>query len=137
MPLNCIISLGVPTGAFRARAIVAADVDDDRVVELAHLFDGVDDAADFVVGISEVSGVDVNLTQEKFPLFFGGLIPVLQDIFGQGVSFASCGITPSFFWFSNICSRRAFQPLSNRCMSLIFLIHSGVAWCGACVPPGT
>src|SRR6476620_3014875 len=54
---------------------------------------------------------------------------------GQSVSLASCGITPSFFWLAKIWSRIAFQPLSNRCRSLAFLIHSGVGWCGACVPP--
>src|SRR5271169_4763985 len=50
--------------------------------------------------------------------------------FGQGVSLESCGITPSRFWLAKIWSRTAFQPLSNRCMSLILLTHSGVGWCG-------
>ena len=60
-----------------------------------------------------------------------------RSLSGQGVIFASFGMTPRRFWFAKIWSRSAFQPLSNRCMSLIFLIHSGVGWCGACVPPGT
>ncbi len=37
--------------AFGARAVVAHDVDHERVVELADLVDRVDDAADFVVGV--------------------------------------------------------------------------------------
>ena len=43
---------------------------------------------------------------------------------------------PSRFWLAKMVSRSLFQPWSNRCMSLIFSIHSGVGWCGACVPPG-
>src|SRR5262245_50153492 len=37
---------------FGARTIVAADVDDERIVELAHVFDRLDDAANLMVGIS-------------------------------------------------------------------------------------
>src|SRR5262249_28991407 len=65
------------------------------------------------------------------------LSQVFNKFSGHGVSLASCGITPSFFWLAKISSRNAFQPLSKRCISLIFLIHSGVGWCGAWVPPGT
>ena len=57
--------------------------------------------------------------------------------FGQAVSCAFAGMMPSRFWLAKIVSRSLFQPSSNRCMSLIFLIHSGVGWCGECVPPGT
>src|SRR5271166_3750173 len=38
------------------RAVVAADVDDQRVVELALILDFLDDAADLVVGIGRVGG---------------------------------------------------------------------------------
>ena len=54
---------------------------------------------------------------------------------GQGVSFAFAGITPSRFWLAKICSRRAFQPMSN--LPLNFSIHSFVGWCGEWLPPGT
>ena len=50
---------------FRARAVVAADIDDQRVVELPKIFDGLDDAADLVVGVSEVRSVDVGLLDEE------------------------------------------------------------------------
>ncbi len=73
-------------------------------------------------------------------IFFSSAVSASHSFsksFGHGVSLASGGITPSLFWFAKICSRSAFQPWSNRCMSLTFLIHSGVAWCGAWVPPGT
>jgi hypothetical protein len=54
---------------------------------------------------------------------------------GHGVSWVLGGTTPSRFWFAMICSRMAFQPMSN--LPLNFAIHSFVGWCGAWVPPGT
>ena len=51
--------------AFGARAVVAADVDDQGVVELAQVFDGLDDAADLVVGVGEVGPIDVGLLDEE------------------------------------------------------------------------
>ncbi len=54
--------------AFGAGAVVAADVDDQRVVEFAHVLDGLDDAADFVVGVCEVGGINVGLLDEEFLL---------------------------------------------------------------------
>ena len=42
--------------ALGAGAVVAADVDDQRVVELAHVLDRLDHAADLVVGVGEVGG---------------------------------------------------------------------------------
>ena len=62
--------------AFGARAVVAADVDDQRVVELAHVFDRLDDAADFVVGVGEVGAVDVGLLDEELLLFPAERIPL-------------------------------------------------------------
>ena len=50
--------------AFRARAVIAADVDDQGVVELAKVFDGLDDPADLVVGIGKVSSIYVGLLDE-------------------------------------------------------------------------
>ncbi len=46
--------------------------------------------------------------------------------FGQGVSWAFAGMMPSRFWLAKMVSRSLFHPPSKRCMSLIFLIHSGV-----------
>src|SRR5262249_15078796 len=61
---------GAEDGAFRARAIVAADVDDKRVVQLAYVFHGLDHAADLMVGVSCVGRKNVRLSDEKF-LFIG------------------------------------------------------------------
>ena len=54
--------------AFGARTVVAADVDDERVVELAHVLDGLDHAADLVVGVGEVGGIDLDLADEHLLL---------------------------------------------------------------------
>ena len=49
---------------------------------------------------------------------------------------AFAGTTPSFFWFAKMRSVMAFQPSSNKFISVIFSTHSLVGWCGACVAPG-
>ncbi len=48
-------------GAFHARAVVAPDPHDDRVLELAHLVDRVDDPADVPVGVLGIARVDLHL----------------------------------------------------------------------------
>ena len=61
---------------FRARSVVAADVDDQRVIELAHVLDRLNDAADFVVGVSEVGREDVGLLDEEFLLLQARASPI-------------------------------------------------------------
>ena len=46
------------------------DVNDQRVVELAHVLDGLNHAANLMVGVSRVGGEDIRLTNEEF-LFIG------------------------------------------------------------------
>ena len=93
---------------------------------LPMILDRLNDAADLVVGVHEIGRVHICLPDEELFLVGRQRVPFLQQVVGQAVSLASCGITPSFFWFAKIWSRIAFQPLSNRCRSLAFLIHSGV-----------
>ena len=62
----------------RTRSIVAADVDDQRVIELAHVLDRLNDAADFVVGVSEVGREDVGLLDEEFFLCEAQRVPFRQ-----------------------------------------------------------
>ena len=64
--------------ALRARTVVAADVDDQRVVEFAEIFHGLDDAADFVVGIGEERAVDIRLFDEELLLEKAERIPLRQ-----------------------------------------------------------
>ena len=112
-------------GAFGAGSVVAADVDDQRVIEFAQVFHRLNDPADLVVGVGDIGGEDIRLTDEH--LFSSALsVSHFGRTSGHGVSWVFAGITPSFFWLAKICSRMSFQPLSKRCMSLIFLIHSGV-----------
>ena len=56
--------------AFGTRAIVAANVDDQRVVELARVLYCLNDTANFVIGIGHVRSEDLSLAREK-PLFIG------------------------------------------------------------------
>ena len=42
-----------------ARAVIAADVDDERVVELALVLDFLNLSADLVVGVGEIGGIDI------------------------------------------------------------------------------
>ena len=53
--------------------------------------------------------------------FFSSALSVshLRRSLGHGVSLAFCGMTPSFFWLAKICSRSAFQPLSNYAVEFL------------------
>jgi hypothetical protein len=84
-------------GAFRARAVIAADVYDQRVVELAHVLDGLDHAADFVVCVGEVGAIDVRLADEYLLSSAESVSHFFNRSSGHGVSLASCGITPNRF----------------------------------------
>ena len=67
-------------GAFGAGAVVAADVDDQRVIELAQVFHGLDHPADFVVGIGDVGGEDFRLVGEHLLLIGLERIPFRQAV---------------------------------------------------------
>ena len=54
--------------ALGARAVVAVDVDDQRVVELAQVLEGLDHAADLVVAVGGVGGEDFDLADEELLL---------------------------------------------------------------------
>ena len=74
--------------AFRARAVVAADVDDQCVVELALVLDLLDHPADLMVGIGRPGGKDVRLTEEELPFVGAERVPVRQlgtTVFGLSV----------------------------------------------------
>ena len=51
-----------------AAAIVALDVDDQRVVELAQVLDLLDHAADLMVGVGEIGGKYLRLAGEQLLL---------------------------------------------------------------------
>jgi hypothetical protein len=91
--------------AFGAGAVVAVDVDDERVVQLAQVLEVLDHAADLVVAVRGIGSEDLHLADEELLLLGRQLVPGLQHLSGQGPSFVSCGITPRRFWFSKIVSR--------------------------------
>ncbi len=64
--------------AFGARAVVATDIDDQGVVEFTEVFDCLDDPTDLMVGVGEVSAIDVRLLDEEFLLVPAEGIPLRQ-----------------------------------------------------------
>ena len=67
---NSIVGGHLIEGAFQcalgAGAVVAADVDDDRIVELAHVLDGLDDSANLIVSIGNIAGKGFRLAGVEF-----------------------------------------------------------------------
>ena len=70
--------------ALGAGAVVAVDIDDERVVQLANILDGLDDTSDLVVIVSRIGGKDLHLFDVEFLLLGGAGVPVLDDIRGPG-----------------------------------------------------
>ena len=68
--------------AFSTRAVVAVDVDDEGVVELANVLDRLDHTADFMVGIGGIGGEHLDLADEQLLLVIRRLVPRLQDVGG-------------------------------------------------------
>jgi hypothetical protein len=93
--------------ALGAGAVVAVDVDDQRVVELAQVLEGLDHAADLVVAVGGVGGEDLDLADEQLLLVGGELSQGFSTSFGQGVSLASRGITPELLLVLEDASRAA------------------------------
>ena len=60
---------------FHAGAVVTPDPQDQRVVELAQLLDRVDHAADVVVGVLRVAGVDLHLAGVERLQLVGDVVP--------------------------------------------------------------
>ena len=63
---------------FGTRAVVAADVDDEGVVQLAQIFDGLDDTPDLMVGVGKIGAVDVRLLDEELLLVKAQGVPFRQ-----------------------------------------------------------
>ena len=76
IPFCIVSSLNVPGGAaLHARAVVAGDVDHQRVVELAHLLDRVQDPADVPVGVLQEAREDLHLASQQRPLLLRDRVP--------------------------------------------------------------
>ena len=89
--------LGVPSSrAFGTGAVVAVDIDDQRVVELAHILDFLDHAADLVVGIGRIAGEHLRLPGEELLLVGRQRFPFRQVI-GPGRELRIRGNDPQPF----------------------------------------
>ena len=64
--------------ALGARAIVAADVNDESVVEFAEILDGLDDTANLMVGVGLVGCVNIGLPDEELFLQLPKRVPTWQ-----------------------------------------------------------
>ena len=69
---------GAVQAALGRRAVVAGDVDDERVVELARLLDGLDDAADLVVGVLDRAAEDFHPAGADLLVGVAELVPRRQ-----------------------------------------------------------
>ena len=55
-------------GAFWAVAVVAADINDERVVQLAHVLNLLNHPADLMVGVGHIGRIDLSLAGIEFLL---------------------------------------------------------------------
>jgi hypothetical protein len=69
---------------FRARAVVPLNVDDQRVVQLAHVLDRLDHPADLMIRVGHVGREYVHLAEEHLLLVRSELVPLLQQVLGPG-----------------------------------------------------
>src|SRR5262249_30913615 len=106
--------------------VVAADEDDERVIELAQILNLLHHAADFMVDVGEERSVDVGLSDEELLFHVGELIPWLDEVRRPGCQLRVGRDDTEPLLVGEDLSRIALYPSSKRCMSLIFLIHSGV-----------
>src|SRR6476659_2006007 len=87
---RCHLVRGTEYGALRARAIVATNVNDERVAEFAHVLDGLDHTTKLMIGVCRVRRKDIGLADEKFLLIIRKCLPFLK----LGASKCSLPIRP-------------------------------------------
>ena len=120
-------------GALEAGAVVAPDEDDQRVVEVAHRLDLIQQPADVPVGVLLVAGVDLHLPRVQLLRRVVERIPRGERV-GPGRS-ARCpaGRSRAASAARASASRSASHPSSN--LPLYLSAHSFGTWCGACAQP--
>ncbi len=63
---------------FGTRAVVTHLIDHERVVQLAHFFQGLDESADFVIGMRRKAGEDFHLSGKQPALISAQRVPIGQ-----------------------------------------------------------
>src|SRR5215475_4039513 len=111
---SCHLVRGTEDGAFRARAIVATDVNDERVVEFAHVLDSLDHTTDLMVGVCRVCAEDIRLADEKFFLIIRKCVPFLKP----GATKSSLAIRPRRELGSRGDDAKPFLVSENRLTKL-------------------
>src|SRR5580704_7406336 len=76
--VGCHLVKGSLQSAFRARTVVAANVDNERVVELAFILHFLNDPANLIVGIRDISSENLSLARVEFLLEQRERIPPRQ-----------------------------------------------------------
>src|SRR4029077_3475616 len=76
--IGCHLVKGSLQSAFGARAVVAANVDNERVVELALILNFLNDSANLMVGIGDISSENLSLVRVEFLLDERERIPPRQ-----------------------------------------------------------
>ena len=71
-------------GAFHAGAVVTPDVEDERVVQVAHLLDGVEQPPDVPVGVLRVPGEHLGLAGVELLLVVRERVPRGEDVRALG-----------------------------------------------------
>ncbi len=99
---------------------------------MAHLLDGLDDAADLVVGVLLEAGIDFHLAGVD-AFSSGGSESQAGNAGSRGVSLAFAGMTPSSFCRANVSSRSLSHPWSN--LPLYLSAHALGTWCGEWLAP--
>ena len=122
MPFCASNSLIVPFWPFGRGAVVAPDVEDQRVVAVAELVDLIHDAADLHVHVLGEPGVHLHQAALKRLLVLGDRLPGRQRGRAAAVSSAFCGIQPSSLARWKARSRYLSQPSSN--LPLYLSAHS-------------
>ena len=124
--------VGAVRAAFGARAVVADDVEEERVVELAHVLERLNQPADLVVGVLPEAGEGLHLAREQ--RFWSADSESQAGISaGRAVSFVPGRHDAEL----DLPRERLLAQLVPALieLALVFAMYSFGAWCGACVAP--
>ena len=119
--------------ALGAGAVVAGDVDEQRVVQLADVLERLLEAPDLVVGMLEEAGEHFGLAREQAAMRLRQRVPG-HDVL-RPIAELSCwpGSRPASSGARCVSLRTWSQPLSN--WPLYLSAHAFGTWCGACTAP--